>query len=76
MVALVVMLAAMLTMGARQDKPAEQSSVAAAARPGAVEMERLKFYLGEWDYAENVSEGWQEHGRVHEQAGAGWKFVD
>jgi len=47
MVALVVMLAATLTMGARQDKPAEQSSTAAAARPGAVEMERLKFYLGE-----------------------------
>jgi hypothetical protein len=51
MVALVVMLAASMTMGARQDKPAEQSS-AAAARPGAVEMEWLKFYLGEWDYTE------------------------
>jgi hypothetical protein len=45
MVALVVMLAATLTMGARQDKPAEQSSAAATARPGAVEMERLKFTL-------------------------------
>jgi hypothetical protein len=52
MVALVPLLAATLTMGARQDKPAEQSSAAAAARPGAVEMEQLKFYVGEWDYTE------------------------
>jgi hypothetical protein len=33
MVALVVLLAATPTMGARQDQPAEQSSATAAARP-------------------------------------------
>ena len=44
---------------ARQEKPAEKTSTAAqaasgdsAAKPGAAEMERLKFYLGEWDYTE------------------------
>jgi hypothetical protein len=50
--ALAEMLAATLTMGARQDKPGEQSSAAVAARPGAAEMERLKSYVGEWDYTE------------------------
>jgi hypothetical protein len=62
MVALVVLLAATLTMGARQDKPAEQSSAAAAARPGAVEMEQLKFYVGEWDYTETYPKGGKNTG--------------
>ena len=37
-----------------QEKPAEKQAGAAApqAKPGAAEMERLKFYLGEWDYTE------------------------
>src|SRR6266404_5815933 len=33
---------------ARQEKMAEKPAV----KPGAAEMERLKFYLGEWDYTE------------------------
>ena len=70
MVALVVMLASTLTMGARQDKPAEQSS-AAAARPGAVEMERLKFYLGEWDYTETYPKGGKNTGVYTSKLGPG-----
>jgi hypothetical protein len=34
-----------------QEKTAEKPAVA-PAKPGAAEMERLKFYLGEWDYTE------------------------
>ena len=34
-----------------QEKTAEKPA-AAPAKPGAAEMERLKFYLGEWDYTE------------------------
>jgi hypothetical protein len=33
------------------EKPAA-APAAPAAKPGAAEMERLKFYLGEWDYTE------------------------
>jgi hypothetical protein len=33
------------------EKPAA-TPAAPAAKPGAAEMERLKFYLGEWDYTE------------------------
>ncbi len=36
---------------ALQEKTAEKPA-AAAAKPGLAEMERLKFYLGEWDYTE------------------------
>src|SRR6267378_1295036 len=35
-----------------QEKTAEKPAIAPAAKPGAAEMERLKFYLGEWDYTE------------------------
>jgi hypothetical protein len=38
-----------------QEKTAEKMAAAPtvpAARPGAAEMERLKFYLGEWEYTE------------------------
>ena len=45
------MLAATLTMAARQEKTAAKPA-ATAARPGVAEMERLKFYVGEWDYTE------------------------
>ena len=37
---------------ARQEKPAEKQAATPAVKPGAAEMERLKFYLGEWDYTE------------------------
>jgi hypothetical protein len=48
------MLAGTLTMAARQEKMAEKppASAAPAAKPGVAEMERLKFYVGEWDYTE------------------------
>jgi hypothetical protein len=36
---------------ALQEKTAEKPAIA-AARPGAAEMDRLKFYLGEWEYTE------------------------
>jgi hypothetical protein len=40
-----------LPLGAAlQEKTAEKS--APPAKPGVAEMERLKFYLGEWDYTE------------------------
>jgi len=37
---------------ALQEKTSEKTVTAPAAKPGAGEMERLKFYLGEWDYTE------------------------
>jgi len=37
---------------ARQEKMAEKQAATPAVKPGAAEMERLKFYLGEWDYTE------------------------
>jgi hypothetical protein len=39
----------------RQEKTPEKpaaASVAPTAKPGAAEMDRLKFYLGEWEYTE------------------------
>ena len=47
--------AATITMAARQEKTPEKPATASAttaAKPGAAEMERLKFYLGEWNYTE------------------------
>ena len=46
------MLAAAMTLTARQEKTAEKPAAAQAAKPGIAEMERLKFYVGEWDYTE------------------------
>ena len=37
---------------ARQEKTAEKPAITLAVKAGAAEMERLKFYLGEWDYTE------------------------
>ena len=37
---------------ALQEKKTDKAAAAAPAMPGAAEMERLKFYLGEWDYTE------------------------
>jgi hypothetical protein len=47
--------AATVTMAARQEKTAEKPAATPKeprAIPGAAEMERLKFYLGDWDYTE------------------------
>lgn len=52
MVFALAMLVTAMTMAARQEKTAEKPAIAPAAKPGAAEMERLKFYLGEWDYTE------------------------
>jgi hypothetical protein len=35
-----------------QKKTAEKTPSSPAAKPGTAEMERLRFYLGEWDYTE------------------------
>jgi len=35
-----------------QEKTAEKPATTPAAKPGAAEMDRLKFYVGEWDYTE------------------------
>lgn len=56
MVFALTMLGAAMTMAARQERTAEKQGAdpaAAAVKPGAAEMERLKFYLGEWDYTES-----------------------
>jgi Protein of unknown function (DUF1579) len=48
-----IALALSVPLGAAlQEKTSEQTAIAPAAKPGAGEMERLKFYLGEWDYTE------------------------
>jgi hypothetical protein len=36
-----------------QEKAAEKPAPAQTAKPGKAEMDRLKFYLGEWNYTEN-----------------------
>lgn len=52
----VAVLLAIPLWAARQEKTAEKPAAAATAapvtKPGATEMARLKFYLGEWDYTE------------------------
>ncbi len=47
--AMLLTLAVTMTIAARQDRPSQQ---APPAKPGEAEMERLKFYLGEWQYTE------------------------
>ena len=51
---LIVFVLCMPLWGALQEKTAEKPATAAAqaTKPGAAEMDRLKFYLGEWDYTE------------------------
>jgi hypothetical protein len=48
----VVLLLCVPLEAALQEKTAEKPAAAPQAKPGAAEMERLKFYLGEWDYTE------------------------
>jgi hypothetical protein len=52
--ALIVFALCVPLRAALQEKTAEKSAptAAQAAKPGAAEMERVKFYLGEWDYTE------------------------
>ena len=53
-ISIVLVLCVPLWAG-RQEKTVEKpaaASVAPAVKPGAEEMDRLKFYLGEWEYTE------------------------
>jgi hypothetical protein len=55
MISATFMLGAAMALAARQEKTAAKPAAAsptAAAKRGAAEMERLRFYLGEWDYTE------------------------
>jgi hypothetical protein len=47
----IVLLLCVPLWAERQEKTAEKAAIA-AARPGAADMDRLKFYLGEWEYTE------------------------
>jgi len=42
---------------ALQEKTAEKTAVAPTAKPGVAKMERLRFYVGEWDYTETYPNG-------------------
>jgi len=51
-------------------KPAP-ASARTAARPGTAEMDRLKFYLGEWDYTETYPTGAKNTGVYTSKLGPG-----
>lgn len=74
--AFVVLLLSFPLRAARQEKisekPAAPAAVTAqAAKPGAAEMDRLKFYLGEWDYTETYSNGAKNTGVYTSKLGPG-----
>ena len=72
MVFLAAILAAGITVSARQEKTAEKpAATAQAAKPGAAEMDRLKFYLGEWDYTESYPNGAKNTGVYTSKLGPG-----
>jgi hypothetical protein len=71
MVILAAILAAGITVAARQEKTAEKPAATATTRPGAAEMERLKFYLGEWDYTETYPNGGKNTGVYSSKLGPG-----
>jgi hypothetical protein len=58
---------------ALQEKTAEKPApaTAQAAKPGAVEMDPLKFYLGEWDYTETYPSGGKNAGVYTSKLGPG-----
>jgi hypothetical protein len=66
-----VMVAATVAMAGRQEKQAEKPAAAQAAKPGSVEMERLKFYLGDWDYTEMYPKGAKNSGVYTSKLGPG-----
>jgi len=72
----VVLLLSLPLWAARQEKTPEKSAAPAsaaaqAAKPGAAEMDRLKFYLGEWDYTETYSNGAKNTGVYTSKLGPG-----
>jgi hypothetical protein len=67
-----LMLAAGAGVAARQEKKADgPAATAQTARPGAAEMERLRFYLGEWDYTETYANGAKNTGVYTSKLGPG-----
>src|SRR5229473_797193 len=70
---LIVLVLCMPLRAALQEKAAEKpaSAAAQAAKPGAAEMERLKFYLGEWDYTETYPNGGKNTGVYTSKLGPG-----
>jgi hypothetical protein len=52
MASALMLLVPAAALTAPQEKTGEPAATAHAARPGQAEMERLKFYLGEWEYTE------------------------
>src|SRR6267154_2769617 len=70
---LIMLVLCMPLRAALQEKTAEKpaSAAAQAAKPGAAEMERLKFYLGEWDYTETYPNGAKNSGVYTSKLGPG-----
>ena len=58
-------------LAARQEKATGKPAAAAVVKPGAAEMERLKFYLGEWDYTETYPKGAKNTGVYTSKLGPG-----
>jgi hypothetical protein len=73
MISATSLLGAAMALAARQEKTVEKLSpaVAQAAKPGAAEMDRLKFYLGEWDYTETYPTGAKNTGVYTSKLGPG-----
>jgi len=61
---------AMTALAKRQDGSAKQAATAAASR-STPEMDRLKFYLGEWDYTETYPKGAKNTGLYTSKLGPG-----
>lgn len=55
----------------RQEAAAKAPAAAQAPKPGLAEMERLKFYLGEWDYTESYEGGGANTGLYTSKLGPG-----
>src|SRR5258707_643484 len=70
---LIMLVLCMPLRAALQEKTAEKpaSAAAHAVKPGAAEMERLKFYLGEWDYTETYPNGGKNTGVYTSKLGPG-----
>lgn len=70
--AALMILAVGAGVAARQEKKADgATAVAQASRAGAAEMERLKFYVGEWDYTETYANGAKNTGVYTSKLGPG-----
>src|SRR5260370_37730075 len=70
---LIMFVLCMPLRAALQEKTAEKpaSAAAQAAKPGAAEMERLKIYLGGWDYTGTYPKGGKNTGVQTSKLGPG-----